>query len=295
MGRPWNQWESLTTGYFGLARIRTAQGDFVGAHAALQELADMADRLKYGMVLPAIQSQKTLLSARRGDYALAKGWIDSSQLPLEGPVPFWLEGEVVVLARVLICLGRYSEAARQASRVLLAAEAEQCQGRIIETLALRSVALSLCGEIQAAQEDLLRALALAQPEGYMRVFLDEGEPLRKLLLSLNISAPLQDYTNQLLSAFQPEQPPQQIGQARPNLKVKMKLTPLAREAGIEPLSERELDVLRLMAGGLTNQEIADSLVISLNTVKTHVKNILAHLEASNRTEAIAHARQLGLI
>jgi LuxR family maltose regulon positive regulatory protein len=130
----------------------------------------------------------------------------------------------------------------------------------------------------------------------VRIFLDEGEPHRRLLVSLSDEHdPLRSYINDLISGFEPESPSSPKTQTKPRSKAKTELHPLAREAGIEPLSERELDVLRLMAGGLTNQEIADSLVISLNTVKTHVKNILAHLDASNRTEAIAHARQLGLI
>jgi len=130
-----------------------------------------------------------------------------------------------------------------------------------------------------------RDLALAEPQGYMRIFLDEGEPIQKLLTTYQ-SRPgnrrLATYAQKLRSAFDiPNAPPGQQQSAAQDL--------------ADPLSTRELDVLRLVTAGASNKDIADQLFIAVSTVKKHVSNILVKLDAPNRVQAIARARELNLI
>ena len=169
------------------------------------------------------------------------------------------------------------------------AVAQQRTGSVIEAAALRALALADGGDQAAASASLAEALALAAPEGYIRVFADEGAPMARLLGRLAAAqrtgrvvfpGPVpQRYLNQLIRAFQPAVAP-----------------PAARDTSLaEPLSERELEVLRLLAAGKSNQQIADELVVTLATVKKHVGHILGKLTAGNRTQAVARARVLGLL
>jgi LuxR family maltose regulon positive regulatory protein len=147
----------------------------------------------------------------------------------------------------------------------------------IEILVLQSLTHQQRADLPSAHASLERALALAEPEGYVRIFVDEGEPMRQLLRKAGASA----YTRQLLGAFgEPAQLPSASAQA----------STLA-----EPLTAREIEVLRLIAAGMRNQEIADRLFISLPTVKRHVANAYGKLGVSHRTEAVARANELNLL
>jgi LuxR family maltose regulon positive regulatory protein len=138
----------------------------------------------------------------------------------------------------------------------------------------------------SALDSLSQALTLAKPEGYVRIFVDEGEPMATLL-ALAVSQEIEpDYAGELLGAF-----PKEVQQA---VESDMELTTIPQPL-VEPLSERELEVLRLMATGLKYQEIAENLVISVNTVRHHTRNIYGKLGVSSRAQAIARARDLGLL
>jgi LuxR family transcriptional regulator, maltose regulon positive regulatory protein len=165
-------------------------------------------------------------------------------------------------------------------------------GSVIEIGALRALALAARGDHASALGALTEALTLGCPQGYVRVFADEGAPMRALLAQLPAARPGQPhaargigpgYLAALARACQPDTAP-----------------PGSRAAGaaaglIEPLTGRELEVLRLLAAGRSNQRIAHDLVVALDTVKKHVTHVLGKLGAANRTEAVARARQLGLI
>ena len=166
-------------------------------------------------------------------------------------------------------------------------------GSVIEVLALQALALAASGDDPAAVDSLAEALTLGCPEGYVRVFADEGAPMRALLGRLVAAqrtehaaaraVPL-DYLARLLRAFDEQHTEPGTGRAM-----------AALPGLIEPLTAREVEVLALLAAGRSNPRIAEDLVITLDTVKKHVSHLLSKLGATNRTEAVARGRQLGLI
>jgi len=168
------------------------------------------------------------------------------------------------------------------ARLLDAAETEGANGRVVAILALRAVALHTRGARDQALDALERALSLAEPEGYVRSFIDEGEPMRELLRQAAARGVAVDYVRTLLDALKAEA-------NMPDLR------PATHSALVEPLTERELEVLRLLAVGLPSREIAHTLVVAVGTVKQHLKHIYDKLQVRNRTEAANRARDLGLL
>ena len=157
-------------------------------------------------------------------------------------------------------------------------------GSVIEILVLQALAYEAPGNIPPALVSLEGALTLAEPEGYVRIFVDEGEAMRNLLRHAAAGGIVSSYTQQLLSAF--DQPPQPASSAS------------GRPAALglaEPLTERETEVLRLISVGMTNQEIAGQLVISVPTAKRHITNIYGKLGVNHRTQATARANELDLL
>jgi len=161
-------------------------------------------------------------------------------------------------------------------------------GRVIEILLLEALAMRERGDSEHAILALTKCLTLAEPEGYVRVFLDEGQPMQMLLaqwLAHASPGPVRDYAIRLLSHFDAE--PHVVTASQE----------IASPAGnlVEPLSQRELEVLHLMALGRTNQEIAQQLIVAPGTIKAHTASIYRKLDVANRTEAVARARQLGIL
>ena len=158
-------------------------------------------------------------------------------------------------------------------------------GSVIEILVLQALAFETMSDFSEALVSLERSLALAEAEGYFRIFVDEGPPMARLLyeaLSQDISP---DYVQRLLGAF-PVDEPEKANASQP-------YEPDSEL--IEPLSEREIEILQLMAEGLTNQVIATKLYLLLNTVKAHTRNIYGKLNVNNRTGAVVRARSFGLL
>jgi LuxR family maltose regulon positive regulatory protein len=186
---------------------------------------------------------------------------------------------------VLNALGKPDEALRLSERLLKGAREGRRLGRVIEILVIKALALSSQGHTDEAVNNLAQALELAKPESYARIFLDEGQPLPKLL-ELSLSRDIQPaYSQKLLEEFRRfSREPPETGEASQH-----------NQEGAELLSERELEVLQLLGRGLTNQEIAANLCVSQNTIKTHVKNIHSKLGTRNRTEATTRAQALGLL
>jgi LuxR family maltose regulon positive regulatory protein len=176
-------------------------------------------------------------------------------------------------------------------RLLKAAEEGRRMGSAIEILVLQALAHEAQGNIPLALAPLERALALAESEGYVRIFVDEGQPMARLLYEIlsRAEAPSRgiapDYVRQLLAAF-PDIEPDQIGPPK---------TQVPKSELVEPLSEREIEVLQLIAEGLTNQEVATRLYLSLHTVKVHARNIYGKLGVKNRTQAVAKGKALGIL
>jgi LuxR family maltose regulon positive regulatory protein len=162
-------------------------------------------------------------------------------------------------------------------------------GSVLEILLLQALACHAQGDIPRALHPLERALTLAKPQGYVRIFVDEGLPMAQLLSEAAARGILPDYAAKLLAAFSPGGP-EQVSPAKTHSAV-----PNPQSVFIEPLSERELEVLGLIAEGLTNKEIAARLYISLNTVKVHTRNINGKLGVNSRIQAAVKARALGIL
>jgi LuxR family maltose regulon positive regulatory protein len=235
----------------------------------------------------------------QGDVASAARWAASAEGMSETGensdklVVFLMrEIELSTLARVFIAQNRFDQALDTLAPLVQAAEAGSWLGVNIELLALQALALHGQGHTEAAQVSLQRALELAEPEGHVRIFVDEGEPMRWLIADFRLRIvrretpnPLLVYVEKLLSAFSV------TGLAAPIQPEIRKLKPEI----VEPLSERELAVLRLIAEGYSNQEIATKLFVAVSTVKTHVNNIFTKLGVQSRKQATAHAKELNLL
>jgi len=169
--------------------------------------------------------------------------------------------------------GALAEADHWLTRLLAQAQAAGRQGDEIELLTLQAIRAARANQPDQALAFLEQALTLAEPEGYVRTFVDEGEPLAELLRQAAARGVAPAYVSQLLSAFSP--------------------IPSATLA--EPLSEREIQVLRLVAAGHSTRQIAERLVISVHTARTHIKTIYRKLDAHSRVQAVHQARELGLL
>jgi LuxR family maltose regulon positive regulatory protein len=157
-------------------------------------------------------------------------------------------------------------------------------GSAIEILVLQAIAYHALGDLPAALLPLQHALALAEPEGYVRMFLDEGSSMMQLLREASAREIMPDYTDKLLAAFEAEK---RKSEDKPDLPPAQPL--------IDPLSQRELKILQLIAQGLSNREIGERLFLALDTIKGHNRKIFDKLQVQSRTEAIARARELGLL
>ena len=191
----------------------------------------------------------------------------------------------MVLARLLIAQGRQDEALRLLQRLLESAQACGRTSRAIEILNLQALAAQAGDDPANAMTSLERALSLAEPGGFIRTFVDEGPPMARLLYQALERGIAPEYTRRLLAAF----PFVELEKTAPSS------TEVPKSELIEPLSEREIEVLQLIADGLTNREIAARLFLSVNTVKVHTRNIYGKLGAHNRTEAAARAQALGIL
>jgi LuxR family maltose regulon positive regulatory protein len=228
----------------------------------------------------------------------ANQWLADCELGADDQLSFDREVEDLTLARVLIALGRSApgshhlhDALRLLARLLQAAESGRRLGSAIEILMLQALAYHASGDRNGALATLTSALTLAAPEGYVRVFVDEGAPMAQLLRQAHALDIAPDYVAMLLAALdQGTGNREQRSEASGLTAVPRFLTPL-----VEPLTPREIEVLRLLAAGASNSAIAEALVISIGTAKKHVNNILAKLDVRSRTQAAIWARENGLL
>ena len=244
-----------------------------------------------GLINP-VPAQRARLLLAQGDVAGAARWTQKLDLGADDEPGYSREPEYLVLTRVLLAQGFPGPALALLERLYAAAGAQGRTGSVIEIRALQALVLAASGDEAGAQATLAGALTLAAPQGYVRVFADEGAPMRALVGrliaaqtgELATSVPSR-YLAELLHASNPTYPAPHPGQgaaaARPGLP--------------DPLTARELEVLRLLAAGQSNQRIAHGLVVTLDTVKKHVSHVLGKLGAANRTEAVTRARKLNLI
>jgi LuxR family transcriptional regulator, maltose regulon positive regulatory protein len=228
--------------------------------------------------IPALRARAMLAA---GDNASARDWADRSGLTVDDTLTYLREFEHITFARVLLSgppdARRIRDANALLARLLAAAEESGRAGRVLEILILRALALHHGDQREDALDALRDAVDRAEPEGYLRAFADEGEPMARLLAALAKRDGWNAYLRTLHTAASGQQPHRSTSQGL-----------------IDPLSDRELDVLRLLGSELGGPEISRELVVSLNTLRTHTKNIYAKLGVTSRREAVRRAAELGI-
>jgi LuxR family transcriptional regulator, maltose regulon positive regulatory protein len=291
----YGQW--LATSLANLAWVRQARGDQAGAVAAIDQAVQAVPdpEVIVDLFLPVAVLRARLLLAH-GQLGQAARWTRQRGLGAADEPSYVREREQLVLARVLLAQQHPDQALGLLGRLGDLAAAQQRAGSVLEVRALQALALQAVGDQQGALVTLAEALALGWQEGYLRVFVDEGAPMAGLLRRLAVAAakgqavaatpPPELYLERLLGAFE---------------KAGLPVLPRPRPGGaavaglVVPLSGRELQVLGLLAAGSSNQAIAQELVVTLATVKSHVSRIFGKLGVANRTQAVIRARQLGLL
>jgi len=270
--------------YLAEARIEETQGDLNSALDLLDEAETQHVRVAIPDVRP-IKALKTRVWIAQGRLTEALDWAHERGLSVEDDLSYMREFEHITLARVLIAQhksGREEHPIHGAvgllERLLKAGEEGGRVGSVIEILVQQALAHETAGHLPLALVPLERALTLAEPEGYVRIFVDEGAPMAALLQEAAKPSNTPNYVSELLTAF---------GKAEGSRPVSQLL--------IEPLSERELEVLKLLGTELNGPEIARELMVSLNTMRTHTKNIYNKLGVNNRRAAVRHAEELDLL
>ncbi|HRE27881.1 MAG TPA: LuxR C-terminal-related transcriptional regulator, partial [Anaerolineales bacterium] len=283
------------------ARLTAILGD---PEAAL-DLLDEAARVYVRTPLPdlrPISAMRARIWLQHGGLAQALAWVQQQGLTVADDTSFLREYDDLTLARILVAQYQQERletaihaATRLLDRLLRSAEDGGRMGSVIEILAIQALAHQAQGDIPSALALLKRALNLAEPQGFVRVFLDEGEPMGELLARLQAEEGAQrikGYASRLLAALGSasgtpfDERPRLIPTAQPGINTK---------SLIEPLSAHELEVLRLLGTELSGPEIARERVVSLNTIRTQTQHIYAKLGVNNRRAAVRRAEELGLL
>lgn len=266
--------DRFVVGEVFLARLKLAQGDVAGAAAILAQAGQSAREQNFVYRIPEVAAAQVLILLRQGNLAAAAHLAHTHSLPLSQARVHMVEGDTSAALGVLEPLRRQ-------------VEAKGWEDERLKVMLLQAIAMHTHGEKGRAMQVLGDALALAEPGGFIRIFLDEGIPMARLLAEALTRGVMPAYTRSLVAAFEAEKqrgagdlPPRTLAPSQPL---------------IEPLSRRELEVLQLIAQGLSNREISERLFLALDTVKGHNQKIFAKLQVQRRTEAIARARELGLL
>ncbi|MES0361772.1 MAG: LuxR C-terminal-related transcriptional regulator [Anaerolineales bacterium] len=281
--------DGVAVGYASMALVALAQGDLEAAIQACKKTERMVKDIPdlEPETLTITLDSRVRLSISQNKLTEAARYIQESGLSVDTKIKYIADFEHIVLARVLIHSGRENSAAQDVSdvhklleEILKMASSAGYLSLRIEALALQALAFDVQGKHDQALNSLEEALSLAESEGYIRTFVDEGEPMAKLLRSAASRDISKNYVHTLLAAFEPG---------------RLETQPIVNQSLVEPLSNRELEVLRLLSTDLSGPEIAQELSISLNTMRTHTKNIYSKLDVNNRRTAILKADEFDLL
>jgi LuxR family maltose regulon positive regulatory protein len=277
---------AVANAYGGLASLRRSQGRFDQAIELVEKALQMIPRRESSLYIDLLQALRAEYWIYSGNLPAARRWAKERGLSAERAIDYVGANELYLLVRLWIAEDRADEADALATRVVASGEVRGQAGLTITFLVLQALARRGAGRLDLAVQSLERALILGEPEGYLRVFLDEGDQLVDLLQRLaRQKSKVSAFARLLLSKLVPgtslEQPPASSRPSQTRL--------------VEPLTDREMAVLRQMAAGSSNLEISERMVISVGTVKAHIYHITAKLGARSRTEAVARAREAGLL
>jgi LuxR family maltose regulon positive regulatory protein len=281
----------VSLGQLALARVKQAQGDSESALRLVRKTEQVARQYNSNYWAAQAVTVQTQLWLAQGQINMAEQWAEGRTIPAGAPLDYLHELEYLTLVRLFLAQARQGqplpEESISSALSLLREKAEEGgrTGRVLQVLVLQALADQLRGNLDRAITTLGQALRLAEPEGYIRLFVDEGEPMERLLVagSQRPEAGHQMYLRELLASFK---------------KVThddLPISHLASESLVEPLSERELEILRLIANGMSNTQIAEKIIVTVGTVKWHLNNIYGKLNVRSRTQAIARARELELL
>ncbi len=290
-------WTFVLKGSLVMTAVSQAQGNSEAASEYSRRVEEVAPRAPHAREAHQILAWKARMALRHGDIAAASEWARHQEvsLPISQLPTYAQEFAYLTLVRVKVAQGECQELPPYLDEIIRRAERQARSAAVIEALVLKALALDCVsrrtgsreagGESTEAKEAIGRALSISEPAGYVRTFVDEGAPMAELLRKIIGAGVHVDYASRLLRVIAP-QTQDQTGQS-----TQPQMTP----GLVEDLSERELEVLKLIAAGRSNKEIASVLFLAIGTVKKHTSNIFGKLGARSRTQAIASARELGII
>lgn len=270
------------SGLIQSARIHIARKELNEAIKILDRCA--TEEQKTGILYhhDELSYYQAFINASLGDPAKAEAWISSHETAISDKLGYGQSAIAFARLHLLISIGKITDAMQALQPILTLSQSQGCLGWQIQALILQAVAQQRKSDLKDSLSSLEEALLLAEPEGYVRIFLEEGQSIQQLLKTLSarlIDQNLVNYSQRLLAAFAAEPTP----------------APAEKRPQPSPLSRRELELLALIAAGKSNKEIASQLYISIGTVKRHTVNIFTKLDVRNRTEAVARAREMGLL
>jgi LuxR family maltose regulon positive regulatory protein len=277
----------ISYSYLYRIRVLFSAGDWFEVDAILQEMAHTDALAQW--ITAQLSAWQIRIWLAEGKLDLAAQWLNEDGPSIDGDLPFVYEADYVAVARVLLAQGRLDSAVDLLTRLQGVAEVGGRYLRVIELLLLLSIAAQAKDDLPQALMQLEQALILGESRGMIRTFVDEGPDLARLLYAAVKQNIMPEYVQRIIAAFPIETPMSTTGHTSSDGYSS------SEDMWVEPLTDRETEILHLISEGLTNKEIGSRLYISGNTTKAHLRNIFGKLGVKNRTQAVAKGRTLGII